>query len=156
MGFRGRLGIRSPTSLAMVCALCCCICRVPGVTGTMEVTVAAAAAAVGDGALRDSGSVMLFPTDPGAQQDGASEGATVAPAAEHEDDNSPGYTGTAALPLFHSQDQLPGALGLALVCCFHFFPSRLPEYINLNRSLSFHSPSAFLSVNLPLRFSLTH
>ncbi|KAG5269494.1 hypothetical protein AALO_G00202680 [Alosa alosa] len=90
MEFRGRLGVRSPSSLAVVWALCCCLCRVAGVAGTMAV-LAAASVAGGNSALGDSGSVMLFPTDPGAQ-DGASEGATVAPAVEHEDDNSPGYT----------------------------------------------------------------
>lgn len=88
----GTLSGSWPSSLAVVCALCCCVCRVAGVAVTVAVVVAAA-----DGALGDSGSVMLFPTDPGAQ-DGASEGATVAPAAEHEDDNSLGYTGTTALP----------------------------------------------------------
>lgn len=131
MGFRGRLGVRSPGSLAIVCALCCCVCRVPGVAGTMEVTVAPAAA-VGDSALRDSGSVMLFPTDPGAQQDGASEGATVAPAAEHEDDNSPGYTGTAALTLtvlLSGSATVLEALGLAVDCCVFS-----PHHVHMNTS----------------------
>lgn len=40
--------------------------------------------------------VVLLLTDTGVAQDGASEGATQAPISEHEDDNSLGYTGTAA------------------------------------------------------------
>ncbi len=40
--------------------------------------------------------VVLLLTETGVNQDGASEGATPAPTTEHEDDNSLGYTGTAA------------------------------------------------------------
>lgn len=40
--------------------------------------------------------LVLLLTETGVAQDGASEGATTAPTTEHEDDNSLGYTGTAA------------------------------------------------------------
>lgn len=40
--------------------------------------------------------VVLLLTETGVAQDGASEGATPAPTTEQEDDNSLGYTGTAA------------------------------------------------------------
>ncbi len=40
--------------------------------------------------------VVLLLTETGVAQDGASEGATPAPTTENEDDNSLGYTGTAA------------------------------------------------------------
>lgn len=40
--------------------------------------------------------VVLLLTETGVAPDGASEGATPAPTTEHEDDNSLGYTGTAA------------------------------------------------------------
>lgn len=41
--------------------------------------------------------LVLLLTETGVAQDGASEGATPAPTSEHEDDNSLGYTGTAAV-----------------------------------------------------------
>lgn len=41
--------------------------------------------------------LVLLLTETGVAQDGASEGATPAPTTEHEDDNSLGYTGTAAV-----------------------------------------------------------
>lgn len=44
--------------------------------------------------LEDLESVLL-PTDTGTQE-GTSSRATEAPTAEHDDDNSPGYTGTAS------------------------------------------------------------
>ncbi|KAK1900094.1 E3 ubiquitin-protein ligase SINAT5 [Dissostichus eleginoides] len=40
--------------------------------------------------------LVLLLTETGVAQDGASEGATTAPTTEHEDDNTLGYTGTAA------------------------------------------------------------
>lgn len=117
------MGLRAggyPGSLAAVmCLLCCCcsVCRVTGVGVGIVVEVGVGALEVkghadgvaDDGAFGDSGSVMLFPTDPGVpvQDSGATtDGATTTPAAapaaaapaEHaEDDNSLGYTGTAAL-----------------------------------------------------------
>lgn len=42
--------------------------------------------------------LVLLLTETGVAQDGASEGATPAPSTEQEDDNSLGYTGTAATP----------------------------------------------------------
>lgn len=44
--------------------------------------------------------VVLLLTETGVAQDGASEGVTPAPTTEHEDDNSLGYTGTAAFPQY--------------------------------------------------------
>lgn len=52
----------------------------------------------GQNASRFSVPLVLLLTETGVAQDGASEGATPAPTTEHEDDNSLGYTGTAATP----------------------------------------------------------
>lgn len=47
-------------------------------------------------AFNSSVPVVLLLTETGVAHDGTSEGATPAPASEHEEDNSLGYTGTAA------------------------------------------------------------
>lgn len=52
----------------------------------------------GQNASEFSVPVVLLLTETGVAQDGASEVATPAPTTEHEDDNSLGYTGTAAAP----------------------------------------------------------
>lgn len=52
-----------------------------------------------NGESRFSVPVLLLLTESGVGQDGTKEGATAAPTAEHEDDNSLGYTGTTAV--FH-------------------------------------------------------
>lgn len=50
----------------------------------------------GQNASEFSVPVVLLLTETGVAQNGVNDGATPAPTAEHEDDNSLGYTGTAA------------------------------------------------------------
>lgn len=50
----------------------------------------------GQNASEFSVPLVLLLTETGVSQNGASEGATPAPTTKHEDDNSLGYTGTAA------------------------------------------------------------
>lgn len=65
--------------------------------GNVGLEVWAAGVESGQNVSSFSVPVVLLLTETGVAQDGASEGATVAPASETEDDNSLGYTGTAVL-----------------------------------------------------------
>lgn len=78
-------------SPALLCVVALCTCQG---CGGLEVWTAG-----GEGRQNASGfsvPVVLLLTETGVAQDEASEGATPAPTTEHEDDNSLGYTGTAA------------------------------------------------------------
>lgn len=86
----------SPTFLSMF-ALCLC-------QGCRGLEVWTMGGERGQNTSGFSVPLVLLLTETGVAQDGASEGATPAPNAEHEDDNSLGYTGTAAaLPWSLSQ-----------------------------------------------------
>lgn len=77
--------------LALLCVFALCLCH--GCRGLEVWTVG------GESEHNASGfsvPLVLLLTETGVAQDGASEGATAAPTTEHEDDNSLGYTGTAA------------------------------------------------------------
>lgn len=78
-------------STALLCVFALCLCR--GCRGLEVWTVGGES---GQNASGFSVPVVLLLTETGVDQDGASEGATPAPTTEHEDDNSLGYTGTAA------------------------------------------------------------
>lgn len=77
---------------ALLSVLALCLCQ--GCRG-LEVWIAG-----GESRQNASGfsvPLVLLLTETGVAQDGATEGATPAPNTEHEDDNSLGYTGTAAV-----------------------------------------------------------
>lgn len=80
-------------SAALFCFLALCVCQrcrgLPVWTG---------GGGSGQNAAEFSVPLVLLLTDTGVAQTGANEGATPAPAAGPEDDNSLGYTGTAAAP----------------------------------------------------------
>lgn len=80
---------RSP---ALLCVVALCWCR-----GCGGLEVWGVGAEGGHNVSGFSVPVVLLLTETGVAQDGASEGATPAPTTEHEDDNSLGYTGTAAV-----------------------------------------------------------
>lgn len=61
--------------------------------------------------------VVLLLTETGVAHEGASEGATAAPTSEHEDDNSLGYTGTAAAFPCHLKNPTT-QICVLLVCYF--------------------------------------
>lgn len=78
-------------SLALLSIFTVCLCQ--GGRGLEVWTVGVES---GQNASSFSVPLVLLLTEMGVAQDGASEGATPAPTTEHEDDNSLGYTGTAA------------------------------------------------------------
>ncbi|KAK5904944.1 hypothetical protein CesoFtcFv8_006459 [Champsocephalus esox] len=78
-------------SQALLCVFALCLCQ--GCTGLEVWTVGGES---GQNASGFSVPLVLLLTETGVAQDGASEGATTAPTTEHEDDNTLGYTGTAA------------------------------------------------------------
>lgn len=76
---------------ALFCVLVLCVCR--GCRGLRAWT---GGGGNGQNAAEFSVPLVLLLTDTGVAQTGANGGATLAPAAGPEDDNSLGYTGTAA------------------------------------------------------------
>lgn len=78
-------------SQALLAVFAVCLCQ--GARGLEVWTVGVES---GPSASSFSVPVVLLLTETAVAQDGASEGATPAPNSEHEDDNSLGYTGTAA------------------------------------------------------------
>ena len=76
-------------TLLCVLTLCCC-------EGCRGLQVWTRGGQSGQNASEFSVPVVLLLTETGVAQNGANEGATSAPTTEHEDDNSLGYTGTAA------------------------------------------------------------
>lgn len=83
---RGRGGSR-----ALLCVFAFCFCQ-----GCSGLQVGTGGGQSGLNASEFSVPVVLLLTETGIAQNGASEGATAAPTSQHEDDNSLGYTGTAA------------------------------------------------------------
>lgn len=73
---------------ALFCVLALCVCR--------GLQVRTGGGGNGQDAAEFSVPLVLLLTDTGVAQTGANGGATLAPAAGPEDDNSLGYTGTAA------------------------------------------------------------
>lgn len=88
-GFHSQTSQRYGAVLFCVVALCVCQrCR--------GLQVWTGGGGSGQSAAEFSVPVVLLLTDTGVSQAGANGGATLAPAAGPEDDNSLGYTGTAA------------------------------------------------------------
>lgn len=77
--------------LAFLCVFALCLTQ-----GCRGLEVRTVGGESGQNASEFSDPVVLLLTETGVAQDGASEVATPAPTTEHEDDNSLGYTGTAA------------------------------------------------------------
>lgn len=77
--------------------LACCLCL-----GCCGLQIETWGGQSGLNASEFSVPVVLLLTETGIAQNGASEGATAAPTSQHEDDNSLGYTGTAAVVVFSS------------------------------------------------------
>ncbi|KAK5868861.1 hypothetical protein PBY51_009838 [Eleginops maclovinus] len=78
-------------SQALLCVFAFYLCQ--GCTG-LEVWIVGGES--GQNASGFSVPLVLLLTETGVAQDEASEGATTAPTTEHQDDNTLGYTGTAA------------------------------------------------------------
>lgn len=76
---------------ALFCVLALCVCQ-----GCRGLQVWTGGGVNGQNAAEFSVPLVLLLTDTGVAQTGANGGATLAPAAGPEDDNSLGYTGTAA------------------------------------------------------------
>lgn len=76
---------------ALFCVFVLCVCQ-----GGRGLQVGAGRGGNGQNAADLSVPLVLLLTDTGVAQTGANGGATLAPAAGPEDDNSLGYTGTAA------------------------------------------------------------
>lgn len=76
---------------ALFCVLALCVCQ-----GCRGLQVWTGGGGNGQNAAEFSVPLVLLLTDTGVAQTGANGGATPAPAAGPEDDNSLGYTGTAA------------------------------------------------------------
>lgn len=78
-------------SLALLCVFTLCLGQ--GCRGLQVWTVGGES---GQNTSEFSVPVVLLLTETGVAQNGVNDGATPAPTTEHEDDNSLGYTGTAA------------------------------------------------------------
>lgn len=90
-GFCTRSQSLQGRSRALLCVFTFCFCQ-----GCRGLQVWTGGGESGQNASELSVPVVLLLTETGVAQNGASEGATPAPTTQHEDDNSLGYTGTAA------------------------------------------------------------
>lgn len=90
-GFCTRSQSLQGRSGALLCVFTFCFCQ-----GCRGLQVWTGGGESGQNASEFSVPVVLLLTETGVAQNGASEGATPAPTTQHEDDNSLGYTGTAA------------------------------------------------------------
>lgn len=90
-GFCGPRQSLQGCSRALLCVFALCFCQ-----GCRGLQVWTGGGESGQNASEFSVPVVLLLTETGVAQNGANEGATPAPTTEHEDDNSLGYTGTAA------------------------------------------------------------
>lgn len=91
LAFKSHRRASEGNGAALFCVLALCVCR-----GCGGLQVWTGGGGSGQNAAEFSVPLVLLLTDTGVAQTGATGGATLAPAAGPEDDNSLGYTGTAA------------------------------------------------------------